>query len=381
MEDSAEKNDLQSRLNFMAVDKTTIKTLQSLKPIIFKVLPSVLQKFYTHLGQHPHLAKLFGDEKGMKHAADMQLKHWELIADAKFDEDYIKAATRIGRVHHRLNIEPRWYLAGYAMIISGVVQNLAGQTWNPFAASRKKQIDAFIRGAFIDIDYALTVYNQSLEDEKSAMLKRISEELQQRIGSAAEQTSISVRTIAAAAEELQASLHEVARRIDKLNESTKASSNAATQSSSTIIQMANASQEISGVVKMIQDVTEQTNLLALNATIEAARAGEAGKGFAVVANEVKNLANQTSTAASDITDKIKSMQAVSADVASSIQAIVGDISTICNHAVEMQSNIHQQLAAVHEIARNIAEAATATTEVSSSIASFQRDLAAQSRKH
>ncbi len=66
-----------------------------------------------------------------------------------------------------------------------------------------------------------------------------------------------------------------------------------------------ASQQISGIIKTIEDISFQTNILALNAAIEAARAGSAGKGFAVVADEVQSLANKSSIAAQDITRLIK----------------------------------------------------------------------------
>jgi len=67
--------------------------------------------------------------------------------------------------------------------------------------------------------------------------------------------------------------------------------------------------EINTISEVITSIADQTNLLALNASIEAARAGEHGKGFAVVANEVRVLAEQSETSASQITTLVKGIQA------------------------------------------------------------------------
>jgi methyl-accepting chemotaxis protein len=75
-----------------------------------------------------------------------------------------------------------------------------------------------------------------------------------------------------------------------------------------ITELGERSKEISQIVEVITNITDQTNLLALNAAIEAARAGEHGRGFAVVAEEVKNLADDSKTAADRISVIINDIQ-------------------------------------------------------------------------
>lgn len=106
------------------------------------------------------------------------------------------------------------------------------------------------------------------------------------------------------------------------------------------------SSEIGSIVSLITDIAEQTNLLALNAAIEAARAGEHGKGFAVVADEVRKLAEQSNNSAQEISGLIKDIQESTEDAVTSMgegEQAVKDGMSVVNHAGETFERIHQSI--------------------------------------
>jgi len=91
---------------------------------------------------------------------------------------------------------------------------------------------------------------------------------------------------------------------------------------STIIdELDSSSKKIGDIIKIITSISEQTNLLALNAAIEAARAGDAGKGFNVVADEIRKLADESSKAASEISDLVRENQVKSASAVNSVEEV------------------------------------------------------------
>ena len=226
-------------------------------------------------------------------------------------------------------------------------------------------------------DITETVHARNEAERVGKLIDHNLELIQNAVSASSEQATVAataststletVQSVASAAEEFQVSVGEIAQSMETSRSEVQMAMDEASAADSSTQRLTAAAEAMNSIVEMIETIAGQINLLALNATIESARAGEAGKGFAVVASEVKSLANQVTSATTQISSEINSMQSVAGDVVQRLGGIKTAVEGVEASVTSVASAMEVQTATTREIASTIQAAAGAVGEINSNL--------------
>ncbi len=167
---------LSERLDFLGLDERMRTTLRDLRPVLTQAIRPALNTFYDKVRATPHMRAFFSDDRHIAAAQSHQEKHWALIAEANFDTDYTNAVRRIGQAHARIGLEPRWYIGGYAAVLTELVRTLVKEQWPRLTQLSKRSpqsvaesLGALVRAAMLDMDLAISVYLDELDGQRQAV--------------------------------------------------------------------------------------------------------------------------------------------------------------------------------------------------------------------
>ena len=401
LSDITYKLEMQGRIDGFADGGQLRDRLRPLWPLLAPHFSSIIDDFFTRLLKSDK-ARAAIDTSRLEEYKVRQIEFWHHLFTGTMDRRWGQVISERGAFMHRIGLEPRYYLPAYAVIFDRALAHVAAAL-APEPEKLAEAVVAINRLNFLVNEIMAATHHEMVREEAAALLaehgKRFESDvvatlksvtgsvermqsLAETVGNAieamstnsmsvadaADRSADNVRTAAAAAEQLAASVQQLNTQ---MKETTNASSEAlsdAEAADQVISNLAEFSEKIGHVIKLIDDIAGQTNLLALNATIEAARAGEAGRGFAVVANEVKALAGQTAQATKEITTQIEAVQETTRRMVDANKRVRGSIGKVSTIAEDIASMLSEQTQAISEITRAVTDAANRSGEVSTTIA-------------
>src|SRR3989344_3593692 len=166
-----QSSQMQQRLDFIGLDAKALKTLRGLGGFVSEAIGPALDVFYGKVRQTPEVKRFFKDDGHMSGAQSRQARHWGVISEGQFGDEYARGVRAIGETHARLGLEPRWYIGGYALVLEQLIHAAVRKQWPTLTRRTRPEevseaLSALMKATMLDMDLAISIYLDALEAQR-----------------------------------------------------------------------------------------------------------------------------------------------------------------------------------------------------------------------
>ncbi len=167
------EDELNERLQYYAMERGRGAGFGGVSRALKRAMPRAMERFYSVIKERPELASFFGGPEHMDRAKKLQDDHWTGVFRDGVEQEFHERAVKIGAVHARIGLEPKWYVGGYALILEELVMAIIAPGWTrylPWRRAKAQQLVSLIKVSLLDIDLALSGYFVDSEEKMRSIV-------------------------------------------------------------------------------------------------------------------------------------------------------------------------------------------------------------------
>jgi methyl-accepting chemotaxis protein len=210
-------------------------------------------------------------------------------------------------------------------------------------------------------------------EEQSAQVDQVTAAMEQ-MSTSVVQVADKARDAATSAEESGKVAGNGGEIVQQTIDGMTSISQAVSAGAESVSELGRRGEQIGEIIGVINDIADQTNLLALNAAIEAARAGEHGRGFAVVADEVRKLADRTTSATDEVAGSIKAIQGETGEAVKRMDDGIEQVKAGVEHARQAGDSLKLIVTNAQDLSQMVASIAAVTEQQSAAAEEVSRNV-------
>jgi len=314
-----------SKLSMIGLTNEDLQIITNMQPIIEGHIDQLVNDFYETILEVEELKQIIDTYSSVEKLRSTLKMHLVEMFSANIDEEFIEKRSRVAKIHYHIGLKPEWYMGAFQNLQQSIIELIFDKVI--LKHELRKIIIAITKILSFEQQLVLEAYELENANQREQEYQEVRNGVKQKILEVSSELVATVEETTTTVESVIENTNEANNFVLQTNEQSKMTQKYVSEGQKELQELANqiqsikshlhkmnsmavnlvhSTEQIKGVIGIVQSIADQTNLLALNSAIEAARAGEYGKGFAVVADEVRKLAIQTKNSISQIEELIKS---------------------------------------------------------------------------